>query len=565
MHQYLTSHHFKLTTMKKLYASFLLCCAISSIHAQWTSNTNQNTLVADANSSDIQTANTNDGKTWIAFYSQRGKNYDMRAQLLDVNGNRLLGDSGIVVSDKKSGSATFVFNVCVDNDNNLIIAFQHQKGSSYECIIQKINTAGKLKWNNGVDLGPGLAPYPVALTTNDIAVAWSNNNKIDYQKISSSGVVAWSAYKEFSESSVSRPQLLADTKGDFSMVYQKLVYFPFYTNLYEQKFNTDGNAVWTNAVQISTLVTASYRYFNVHIDNDTTYVGYYGNPANQNRFDAYVQKIKPNGKLPWGKNGSAFADFSGDNDRFEQTIFIKKEKDSNNIWAVCTVTNSLQTTSGVYVQKFDAAGNRHLGGFAKELLPVTTHLTALAFSNLTLCSNEDPLFLVTDKNNKLAAVKLNSDGSFAWQDFIRYVGGSSNSKSRFGFTNTYNGQAVAVWQEDKGHGEMPYAQNINCVGSTGIKEQKTIADNKPALNTIAIKSIYPNPVQNVLTAAITSTKNSNIRIYITDVSGNVFSQFQQNIKEGNNSIQLNVSNLKAGSYFIKVMNGNASAAALFNK
>src|ERR1051326_4387156 len=109
--------------MKKIYSILFWFLAFVSVNAQW-SNTFNNTPVAKINSSDIQTANTNDGRTWIAFYSQRGSNYDMRAQLLDVNGNRLLGDSGVLVSNKKSGTATFVFNVCVDGNNNFIIAFQ---------------------------------------------------------------------------------------------------------------------------------------------------------------------------------------------------------------------------------------------------------------------------------------------------------------------------------------------------------------------------------------------------------------------------------------------------------
>ena len=551
--------------MKKIYTSLLLCCAINFVNAQWNNNTAQNTLVANANASDIQTANTNDGQTWIAFYSQRGNNYDMRAQLLNANGERMLGDSGVLVSDKKSGSATFVFNVCVDNNNNLIVAFQFQKGSDYECIIQKINTAGKLLWNNGVQLGVGLSPYPVTLANNKIAVAWNNNNKIDYQILSASGVSQWTTYKEFSASGVSRPQLLANTNGDFSMVYQSLVYFPFYTNLYEQRFDTTGNNVWSMPSQISTLTTASYRYFDVHIDNDSTYVGYYGNPSGSNRFDAYVQKINPNGTVKWGTNGSAFADYSGDNDPYEQTIYISKDKTTNTVWAVCTITNSLQTSSGVYVQKFDAhTGNRYFDAKGKVVLPINSRLTSLAFCQVSLC-NHEPVFLVTDNSNLLMALKLNSDGEKAWKYFLRPVGISKNVKFRYGFTEFYKGQAVAVWQENKGNGDMPYAQNIRCDGSTGSSSNNVIADNTITATNLSIKNIFPNPAQSILSATVNSSAQTNIHIYITDVSGNVLKQFQQNIQKGNNLIQLNVSNLNAGSYFIKVMNEKGSTSLIFNK
>ena len=72
--------------MKKIYFLFILLAAALSSKSQWTNNTFKNTLVANKDASDIQTANTNDGRTWIAFYSQNGSDYDMRAQLLKLNG-----------------------------------------------------------------------------------------------------------------------------------------------------------------------------------------------------------------------------------------------------------------------------------------------------------------------------------------------------------------------------------------------------------------------------------------------------------------------------------------------
>jgi hypothetical protein len=556
--------------MKKFYFPLLLCLSFFSLSAQWKNNPYKNLLVANVNSSDIQTANTDDGHTWIGFYSQNGNNYDMRAQLLDVNGNRIFGDSGVLVSNKKSGTATFVFNVCVDARNNFIIAFQLQKGANYECVIQKVNTNGKLLWGAGVDLGPGLSPYPVALTTNEIAVAWNNNGKIDYQKLSAAGVAVWLPYKEFTGNSnhiVSRAQLLADNNGGFSMVYQDQFSPPFYTNLFERRFNNNGNASWANAIKISTLTTASYRYYDVHIENDTTYVGYYGNPSGKNRFDAYVQRINPDGNLPWGINGSAFADLSNDNVPYEQTIYIAKAAASTDMWAVCTVTNSLQSASGIAVQKFNSvSGNKYLGNNGKIVAPIGPQLTSLASSKLSLCS-DNPIFLITNNTNKLAAVKLNANGDFMWNHDFRLVGASSNSKFRYGFTDVYKGQAVAVWQEDKGSGDMPYAQNIRCDGSIGsatLQQDKNY--NKQNAITFGIKNIYPNPVQNILSVTIQSALKGNVHFYVTDVSGNILKQSVQNIEAGNSVVQVDVSNIKKGTYFIKATGeNNSSSALLFQK
>lgn len=555
--------------MKKIYTSFLLSFVLSQLCAQWNNNTAKNLLVANKNSSDIQLANTNDGRTWVAFYSQNGSNYDMRAQLLDAQGHRMFGDSGILVSNKKSGTATFVFNVCVDHDNFLIIAFQLLKGGSYECVMQRINTEGQLLWGTGVDLGPGLSPYPAALTTNEIAVAWNNNGKVDFQKVSALGMSAWVPYKELSginNAQVSRAQVIANTEGRFSMVYQQQFAAPFYTNLYEQRYNNTGDILWNLPRKISTLTTVTYRYYDVHSDADTTYVGYYGNPQGSNRFDAYIQRINPDGNLPFGKNGSAFSDYSKDSDPYEQTIYIAKRSGSNNVWAVCTVTNPFQTESTVYAQKINAInGTRRLGDNAKALSALSPQLISLAFSQLSLC-DDSPLFLVTDNSNKLAAVRLNAAGDLAWTNHFTVVGSSSNTKFRYGFTDVFEGQAVAVWQEDKGNGDMPYAQNVTCSGKTGSSPKADLKETEMALaDNFSIKNVYPNPVRNILTATVVSSKQSNVHIYVTDVTGNVLKQEQRIIQQGRNLIQLNLSDLQPGSYFIRAVSGSMSTLTFFMK
>ena len=112
--------------MKSFIVAIVFILSAQVSFAQWNINSSVNLEVASLSVADLQTASTSDGKTWIAFYSANGANYDMRAQLLDANGNKLLGPNGVLVSSQVSGSATFVFNVCVDGYNSLIIAFQYE-------------------------------------------------------------------------------------------------------------------------------------------------------------------------------------------------------------------------------------------------------------------------------------------------------------------------------------------------------------------------------------------------------------------------------------------------------
>ncbi len=118
----------------------------------------------------------------------------MRAQLLDANGNKLLGPDGILVSNQPSGSSTYVFNACVDGSNNLIIGFQYESGSDMNAVVHKISQSGAQLWGSGgILLGVGLTPYPAPLSNGEVVVAWSESvsNTVNIQKITTGGTLAW--------------------------------------------------------------------------------------------------------------------------------------------------------------------------------------------------------------------------------------------------------------------------------------------------------------------------------------------------------------------------------------
>ena len=169
--------------------------------------------------------------------SNSGSNYDMRAQLLDANGKPYV--LAIQVNSCKQckirlcKSFLYLMFVLI-MITILLLRSRLQKVRLTNCVMQKVSLAGQLIWGNkGVDLGAGLAPYPVALSTNEIAVAWNDNSgRIAYQKVSAAGVAAWSPAKTFTSNSghiVSRAQVVANTNGKFSMVYQDQNFLSFST------------------------------------------------------------------------------------------------------------------------------------------------------------------------------------------------------------------------------------------------------------------------------------------------------------------------------------------------
>ncbi|MEY5033876.1 MAG: hypothetical protein RL447_254, partial [Bacteroidota bacterium] len=123
----------KLTLLTTLILSGFFCLG------QWNPNTSVNLEVATVPVMDMQSLTTTSGKTWVAFYHNNNGNYDMRAQLLDTDGTKLLGPDGMLVDNKPSGSATFVFNICKDANDNLVVAYQDQRSGNMSAVAYKIS------------------------------------------------------------------------------------------------------------------------------------------------------------------------------------------------------------------------------------------------------------------------------------------------------------------------------------------------------------------------------------------------------------------------------------------
>ncbi|MCX6284281.1 MAG: hypothetical protein NTW31_08615, partial [Bacteroidetes bacterium] len=318
-----------------------------SLQAQWNTNTSVNIQISGLPAADLQSAPTSDGKTWIAFYVQNGGNYDMRAQLIDANGYKLLGPDGMLVSNQPSGSATYVFNICVDASNNLIIGDQDERSGSLQSVLYKISEAGNQLWGaNGIVLGGGLAPYPAALSNGEIVVAWNGDagNTLNLQKITIGGTPAWGTpiQVKVGSSTTTRGQIVANTAGKFTMVYQV---GGMYSTLYAQMFDNNGIAMYA-PLQICNQTTAAYRYYSIVAESDITYYGYYSSTGN--RFNSFLQRINPDGTIPWGMNGSAFNTSVGPYDNYQTTTFINTKAGSDYVWSVCTFCDYNQTIYGVY-------------------------------------------------------------------------------------------------------------------------------------------------------------------------------------------------------------------------
>jgi len=480
------------------------------LHAQWNPNTSVNLQISGLIIADMQSVSTRDGKTWVAFYNQNGSNYDMRAQLIDANGYKLLGPDGILIDNKPSGSYISVFNVCVDSSNNLIIGFQDERSGSDQAVVYKISEAGAELWgSNGIVLGEGLAPYPAALSNGEVVISWEGmtNNTLNLQKITTSGTIAWTPPKSIliGSSVTTRGQVIANTAGKFTVVYQKRG-TGISSTLYAQMFDNSGTAFYA-PVQISNQTTSAARYYSIVAEEDTTYFGYYSSVGF--RFNSFLQRINPGGTIPWGMNGSHFNTSVGTNDNYQGQTDINMTPGSDYVWSLCTFSDPNQTIYGVYIQKFlKTTGARQFTDQAKVVYPVSSNSYTQA-GNLALAF-DTPMFMAYVFNYKIYATRLDANGNFIWPgnkvEISSTTATASNGKYRFGFTPDGPNRCAGIWIENRGAGYLGYAQGISIGGLVGLTittqggVPATITANGGTLQLVA--TVYPSSANQHVTWSI---------------------------------------------------------------
>jgi len=500
----------------------VLCSVVmcfSGARAQWNMNTFVNLEIAAVSNADMQTVSTSDSKTWVAFFSQNSGNYDMRAQLLDASGNKLLGTNGMLVSNQPSGTATYVFNVCVDASNNLIIGCQDQRSGPMQAVMYKVSQSGSHLWSSsGVILGEGLAPYPAVLTTGEVVVAWNESvsNTLNLQKISTSGTALWTPPIQLlvGTTGTTRGQVIANTGGKFTVVYQKKG-VGISTTLYAQMFNNSGTALYT-PLQICNQTTSGARYYSVAADNDVTFVGYYSSSGS--RFNSFLQRIEAAGTIPWGMNGSNFNTATAPSDNYQGQTDINLAPGSGYVWSLCTFSNPNQTQYGVYIQKFDkTSGARQLTDLGKVVYAISTSRDEHA-GKLALI-NDTPMFMSYDDVYKIYATRLDANGNFSWPVNRVEISSTTASmavpKMRYGFTPDGPNRCAGVWTEDRGGGYLGYAQGISIGGLLGI--HVATQGNVPAVITTPggtlqmVDTIFPTTAsQNSTWSIVQGTGNASI-------------------------------------------------------
>jgi len=131
------------------------------------------------------------------------------------------------------------------------------------------------------------------------------------------------------------------------------------------------------------------------------------------------------------------------------------------------------------------------------------------------------------------------------QDTVIFVNGNEVIERIFPGTNNYG----IIYAATFGRGLMRSNAYRKPVG-IDENEMETPANATTALH------LYPNPVSSIATIEFNMNRNDLMVIHVYDLSGRQVIQTTENVYQGNNSVQLDMSGLRSGTYVISAVAGS---------
>lgn len=512
------------------------------VSAQWTTDVEVNTQVATGALSVVQTLGASDGSTYVVYWKEVGAptNLELRFQRLDAAGVPQLGTDGVLVSEAISMSTYTVMGTAVlDAADNVYIGVTATDGELGH--VFKLDAAGNHLWDAaGVTFESGYGIVLLPLTSGEAAVSWLNVPNAWVQKFDASGQPVWPAPQAVvSGTNKTAPaELFELSGGDLELMFHTYN-FGISSNLWAQRYAADsGEPVWAAPVQLSNKATAWNTKYSVGQIGDATFIGYAA--ATGLRFDSFLQRVDPDGTLPWGVNGS---DFDVNETDYEMNTRIAVGEGV--VWSICNYKNPTQSENGERIQRFDSeTGARQFTDNGKELFAIGTE--QVHASDLRLL-NGAPLFLMESgmdngvSPTELQLVALDAEGDFLWETTSEPMATFSANKSDTQLTAPVNGQVVAVWREVKAGADAPYAQNV----------QFPTGPSSVATPELASGQLFPNPASFNATLRIEVQTPQFVYCEVVGIDGRLALVQHTALSAGQNEIPLDIRSLPDGLYLVR--------------
>jgi len=567
--------------MRTLFFPVFLVVIIAAVsYSQWVPNSAVNLKVCDTTGSQelVKISPTTDGGCYISWFDTRGGSYAVYLQRLDVSGNKLFAPGGLLISNHAQNTSLVDYDMTTDASNNAVISFTDvRNGGMINPFAYLISPTGSFLWGpDGVNLSDSVnsfQPNPKIVATSDgnYIFTWrlgSGPQKIAMQKLNAAGVKQWGTSEIlFTSGTGENYDWCMTTKSDNgSMILMWSGYTGNFITagnykIYTQKISSTGTRVW-NATQ-DTLYSLGHvsGFYNPRIfpDGNNGAVYCWRDDRNQTSLSTgYIQRVNSSGVFQFPVNGSAVSTNSSDNHFDPVAAYVAANGET---YSIFQETNSGQTTTGMFGQRFSATGTRLWPDAGMPFIPLANNqqsaMWVYAKDTNVIFSYEEQIF---GSNNYLVkAFRTGPSGVLSWGGSILTVSSVLSAKVRMNATINQNGMSMFCWADNRLDANGVYAQNLNYDGSglTGIQNAGGVVPQQYSL-----AQNYPNPFNpstKIRFSIPAGIANTPVKLTVYDILGSeVATLVNSNLNPGNYEINWDAANYSSGVYFYKLTSGEYS-------
>ncbi|MFA8299962.1 MAG: choice-of-anchor J domain-containing protein [Hyphomicrobiales bacterium] len=503
------------------------------VPTQWSNDPAENLcLYPDASAALPKVRVASDGTYYIAWWRSVGGNYNVFLQHLSHSGEELWKHGGMVVSNFPQKSWLSDWDIRVDREDNVILAFPDERMEYMTMHAYKVSSKGEMLWGaGGVNLSGDnkdekYSPEIAVLEDNSVVVAWdriegTNTVKGMAMAVDPDGNLLW----DEKLGCEARSKLIPVSNNEF------LVVGSFMLDVKAIRYKADKTIVKESVLK--GIKTSTYSDIIVEPDgkDGIVVVSTYTMGLSSYVVGGY---ISGDGTTNWVKRPSMI---QGNTHSDIQGSYMKDEDKVVFSW----VEYKGKESQTFKAQLFDAeTGEEQWGENGKEIIPMgkvacqVDHVFTNADKTLIVASeygSEIPFPTV------MKVYKLNIDGTFSWEKKFKMISTLNNSRLSNAATTVNQNQWLLAWEEQRegNRSKALYLQNLGIDGQLGLFDDniaprvhgvKFTANNKMIVNfseaidktsaeTIANYTIQDGPA----TATVTKAKLVNTRIVELTIEG----------------------------------------------
>jgi len=567
------------------------------LNAQWSNDPSVNTPIIGGGDSFIQpkVVISPDGVSYISWFdaSTDTHNFDVYLQRLDVDGNKLWDEDGLLVSNHPTASWTTDYGLAMDQAGNAVIVNRDQRTGMDNIYAWCISPEGSFIWgNDGISLSDNTeedySPEVLIDQENNAVVMWEafplDTNlfiKTKFQKIGPDGTLLWDdVVIEKDSAHCWMPRMInaedsctlviwVETDRDTSHAAGNFHYmFP-----YMQKIDPEGQFVWPEPVQLSYAYDMPLFPFVPSLDTDGeggAYVAWMGFPDFGAFYTCFAQYVTSDGSMQWEQNGVNVTDSAQFLHIDPRVLALADGEGMIVFWNESRPRSGTDVEVAVMGQRFSMEGERLwtsqgkvIDGFYNEVDTASLLMDVKPVGYNEAIVFYDHKFIAMLGNDTIFtdyiyAKRIDQDANPIWNN-PSVINNNYGEVFYHNISNESNDQWILAWSDNRNDPQHDfntdiYAQNMGPEGWIGpLSNDGTVA---PDLCTL---QFYPNPVDDMLQIQYLLEQPSHIEISLFDITGkNAMKSLKAYKTKGKHVIHFATGNLLPGVYVLRLETDSAN-------